>query len=139
MSILALINTLVFALLGGIHIYWVLGGIWGMNAAVPTNEKGIKTFQPSKLGTLVVAVGLWLFGWINLTYTGWISTELDAAYLKYAVFFIAVIFALRCFGDFRYVGFSKRFKESYFAQMDSKYFSPLCLFLAVSHGLLFFI
>lgn len=131
--VLSLLNALVFAFLGLLHIYWVLGGTWGMIAAVPTDEKGQKLFKPSKLGTLIVALGLFLFGCINLLYTEWITLDLKVIYLKYGILIIALIFGLRSIGDFRYVGFSKRYKSSLFAQLDSKYFSPLCLLLALSH------
>lgn len=131
--VLSLLNALVFALLGIIHIYWVLGGKWGLNAAVPTDEKGQQLFKPSKFGTLIVGLGLLLFGCINLFYTQWISLDTPMIYLRYGILIIAVIFALRSIGDFRYVGFSKRYKSSLFAQLDSKYFSPLCLLLALSH------
>ncbi len=135
--VLPLLNTLIFTFLGVIHVYWVMGGTWGMTAAVPTNENDQRLFEPGKLGTLLVALGLFLFGLINLFNTGWISLNLERDYGKYGILIIAILFALRCMGDFRYVGFSKRFKTSYFARMDSKYFSPLCLFLALSHLYLF--
>lgn len=136
--VLSLINALVFISLSLLHLYWVLGGTWGLIAAVPTDEQGKQLFKPSKFGTFLVGLGLLLFAVINLLYTDWITIDSTVIYLKYGILIIALIFALRSLGDFRYVGFSKRYKSSLFAQLDSKYFSPLCLLLTLSHLVLYF-
>lgn len=44
---------------------------------------------------------------------------------------IAIVFALRAVGDFRYVGFFKRARDTVFARHDTFVYSPLCLALAV--------
>lgn len=138
MKTIALINCFIFILLGGIHIYWLFGGSWGMNVAVPIHhDNNTRLFEPSKPSTLIVALGLFLFGGIDWAATRWIALDFPVSFLKYALLFIAVLFAIRCIGDFRYVGFSKRYKTSRFAVLDSRYYSPLCLFLALSHGILF--
>jgi len=41
------------------------------------------------------------------------------------------IFLLRAIGDFNYVGFFKKIKDTNFGKMDSKYYSPLCLVIAI--------
>ncbi|MEM6843120.1 MAG: DUF3995 domain-containing protein [Bacteroidota bacterium] len=42
-----------------------------------------------------------------------------------------VIFILRALGEFNYVGFFKRVKNTEFARADSRIFSPLCLGIGV--------
>lgn len=132
----AFINAVIFSLLGSIHLYWAAGGTWGMHAAVPTNQAGNRLFEPSKFGTLIVALGLLLFAWVNLGFIGYYSFGISSTYFTYALLLIAVIFTVRSIGDFRYVGFSKRFKNSHFAKMDNTFFSPLCLILAILHAFL---
>lgn len=132
----AFINAVIFSLLGSIHLYWVLGGTWGMHVAVPTNQAGNRLFDPSKVGTLIVAIGLFLFAWVNLGFIGYFNLGISSDYFKYALLLIAVIFTIRSIGDFRFVGFSKRFNASPFAKMDTAFFSPLCLILAILHGVL---
>jgi len=44
---------------------------------------------------------------------------------------LALIFAFRALGDFRYVGFFKRVRGNLFAQRDTWFYSPLCLLLAI--------
>jgi len=40
---------------------------------------------------------------------------------------IAVAFFFRAVGDFNYVGFFKKVKNTGFAKRDNRYYSPLCL------------
>jgi hypothetical protein len=42
---------------------------------------------------------------------------------------------LRAIGDFRYVGFFKRIRDSKFARLDTLAYSPLCAALAVLIGI----
>lgn len=49
----------------------------------------------------------------------------------YGLYVVASIFLIRAIGDFNYVGFFKKVKATEFAINDTKYFSPLCLFLGV--------
>ncbi|PTT14637.1 DUF3995 domain-containing protein, partial [Flavobacterium sp. HMWF030] len=44
---------------------------------------------------------------------------------------IIFIFILRAIGDFNYVGFFKKHRNSEFALKDTKYYSPLCLLIGV--------
>ena len=49
----------------------------------------------------------------------------------YGLYVVASIFLIRAIGDFNYVGFFKKVTTTEFAINDTKYFSPLCLFLGV--------
>ncbi|WP_430613502.1 DUF3995 domain-containing protein [Flavobacterium sp. JP2137] len=131
-------NALIFSILGGFHLYWVFGGQRGMNVAVPTDREGQRLFEPSKQSTLIVALGLFGFAWLNLAVVGMASWGLSTTVLRYALLAIALVFAIRSMGDFRYVGFGKKFKTSPFARMDTAFFSPLCLLLALTHIYLFY-
>jgi uncharacterized membrane protein SpoIIM required for sporulation len=48
---------------------------------------------------------------------------------------IAAVFALRAIGDFRYVGFFKRIRDTRFARLDTLAYWPLCAVLAVLIGI----
>ena len=41
------------------------------------------------------------------------------------------LFFLRAIGEFRYVGFFKRVRDTAFAKADTRFYSPLCVFIAV--------
>lgn len=133
---LPLLNTLVFLSLAAIHIYWLFGGQWALNATVPTDSNGRKLFRPGKLATLAVALGLTFFAMLNMAFAGWIDTGFEPRRIRYGLLAIAMIFLLRAIGDFRYIGFAKRFRRSPFARWDTKLYSPLCLALAITHWLL---
>ncbi|WP_307347298.1 DUF3995 domain-containing protein [Metabacillus malikii] len=48
---------------------------------------------------------------------------------------ITFIFFLRAIGDFKYLGFTKKIKNTNFSKYDTALYTPLCLYL----GLIFMI
>lgn len=133
MVIIIYFNTLVFFLLGAVHIYWAFGGKWGMATALPTNEPGgERLFNPGLIGILVVAFGLFLFAAITLGNLELLQSILPSKYIKPATLVIACIILLRALGDFKYVGFAKKVKNTAFAKSDTMIFSPLCLYLGLT-------
>lgn len=126
--ILSLLNGFVFLVIAAFHYYWVLGGRYGLSAALPeTEHSGQKAFVPGKLMTAAVAT---LFLGIAFLFVG--ILPLPAPVYRYGLWAIAAVTLLRAFGDFKYVGFFKKKSNTVFARYDSRYFSPLCLYLAVS-------
>ncbi len=136
---LAWTNSAVFLVLSGIHVYWLLGGRWALDVAVPTDRNGRYLFRPSMMATLVVAMGLFGFAIVNLAFVGSLSLGVDNRWIQYAIVAIAVVFVLRTIGDFRYMGLAKRYTGSPFAKRDSRLYVPLSLLLALSHLTLAFI
>ncbi|MBK8565266.1 MAG: DUF3995 domain-containing protein [Saprospiraceae bacterium] len=125
---ISLLLSAIFLALSAIHVYWVLGGKWGLAAAVPTNAGGQPLFRPGPVATLAVAGGLLLMGLTVLVRGGLIQFDwLPDRVGEWSVWAIAAIFLLRAVGDFRYVGFFKKERGALFARMDKRYFSPLCL------------
>ena len=133
MFLIASFNAIIFLILSSIHFYWLLGGKWGMNSVVPTTEKtGNKGFVPSALSTFVVAMGLLLFSLIELGNTNLFSSWIELSYFRWGNLLVAFIFVARAVGDFNYVGFFKRTRNTAFARNDTYYYSPLCLFIAIT-------
>ncbi|QIP11746.1 DUF3995 domain-containing protein [Spirosoma aureum] len=134
----ASLNALVLFLICGIHIYWGLGGRWGLRSAVP-ERNGTKTLQPGPFSTLAVAI---IFGCMALFYLYKIGRLPVADSLipdwlnRYGLWLLTGIFLLRAVGDFRYVGFFKRVRNSRFAYLDTRIYSPLCLLLSINTFLL---
>lgn len=50
---------------------------------------------------------------------------------NYGYWIIPSIFILRAIGDFKYVGFFKKVRNTEFAKTDSKWFAPLCLTIGI--------
>jgi hypothetical protein len=144
----------VFGLIAGIHFYWAAGGSWGSRQALPQRpvlseagqaigrdlatrrerDRSTPLFTPGRMATVAVALlffagafgcaALLLFPNIRAWQWGSLNPENGALAG-------AIIFALRAIGEFRYVGFSKRIRGTEFAWWDDRFFSPLCVTLAI--------
>jgi Protein of unknown function (DUF3995) len=128
---LSTINAIILIAIAGIHFYWAFGGRWGANAAIPEIE-GLKAFKPGPFATAIVAIAFLGFASLYLVKINVINIPYPTWILKYGILILAGIFLVRAIGDFKYVGFLKSIKESQFADLDTKYYSPLCLFLGIN-------
>ena len=133
-TFLALVLISIFISIAAIHFYWAFGGSKWTNLVIPTRSDSpkIPLFKPRIIETLIVAIGFLVFAWIigakvQLVPLLWLSQT----YVTYGIFGIALIFLVRAIGEFRYVGFFKSITNTSFGQMDTRYYSPLCLFIAV--------
>jgi len=131
MEVLSILLLIIFIALGGIHFYWIFGGKWGLENALPTNENGKDVLKPNKFATLIVGTGLTIFGVFYLFTSGLVNVQMPSWVLTYGGWIVPTIFMLRAIGDFKYVGFFKRIKHTDFGRMDSKLFSPLCLTIGI--------
>ena len=140
MILSALFNFVILVVVTGIHIYWGLGGNLGLQAAVP-ERNGTTIMRPGRIATLLVSI---IFGCMALFYLykiGWLSTAnafIPSWLNHYGLWVLAGIFLLRAIGDFRYVGFFKRVRNSRFAELDTRFYSPLCFLLSANSFLLIF-
>ncbi len=129
-TVLTILQTTIFALIAILHFYWAFGGKWGFDKAVPTNEEGAKLFEPKALECVVVGFGLFLFIAYYLLKANFIEAPVPQWLMDYSGWIISIIFLIRAIGDFKYAGFFKRFKDTDFGKLDSKFYSPLCLLIA---------
>ena len=128
---LSLILSFIFGALGFIHFYWLFGGKWGLKHVVPT-KAGEESFSaPPKFATFLVAIILILFALIYLLKSGCITINTPTWVENYCYWVIPSIFILRAIGDFNYVGFFKKIKNTHFANADTKWFSPLCIIIGI--------
>lgn len=134
-----IINTLIFFTLSMIHVYWAAGGRWGTGSVLPSVPDGEVLFTPKIYETLIVATGLMLFALVTVGHLAVFDHILDRKIIKYASIAIALIFIARAVGDFKYLGFFKKIKGTEFADKDSRFFSPLCLFLGISSLLMLYL
>ncbi|WBF54835.1 DUF3995 domain-containing protein [Lysinibacillus sp. JK80] len=131
MFILSIVAVGLLWLMSILHIYWAFGGRWGTEAVIPMKEGSQQAvFTPRKWGTLFVAMLLMLASGIILVQGGFMPSFQASIFSKVGSIVCALVFLLRAIGDFKYVGIFKTIKHSTFAQNDSKWYSPLCLFLS---------
>lgn len=120
----------VLAFLSVLHIYWAVGGRWGWANALPQIDNR-PAFTPSRLATVLVAVGLAIAAVVPLVRSAVLSVPAPAWLSQGAAVMLALAFFVRAIGDFRLVGFFKRVRGTSFARWDTRLYSPLCLLLAV--------
>jgi hypothetical protein len=128
---IAILGSVVLALLGLLHVYWACGGLAGKGAVVP-ERNGDRLLNPSRGMTLLVAACLWAGSACLLAQLGEIRAAVPPIFVTGGVWVLAAVFLLRAVGDFRYVGFFKRVVQSRFAYWDTRVYSPLCLLLFAS-------
>ena len=127
MILLKIYLIIVFTAIAGIHVYWAFGGKRGLGPAIPENSDG-PLFESRFAGTFVIAL---------IFFTGSIAVLMDLQTVRvlflqdYLYHLIAVVFALRAIGEFKYVGIFKKIKHSEFALYDSRLYIPLCLSISL--------
>jgi hypothetical protein len=118
-----------------VHVFWALGGKWGKDLAIPTKPGGAgPAMRPRAPATLMVATALAVAADLVAVRIGLLTSALPAWLVHAATVMLTLAFLARAIGDRRYVGFFKRVKGSRFARLDTAFYSPLCLFLAVAVG-----
>ena len=131
--IISFLLAIIFIILSSLHVFWAFGSSWGLEKAIPTKSKDDteKAIKPGPIPCLIVALGLAFFAlfYINqalslqLPIPTWLASTLGWG--------IPSIFTLRAIGEFNYVGFFKKVKGTPFAQMDTYYYSPFCIFVGL--------
>lgn len=121
--------TTTLIILSGLHIYWAIGGSWGIRVAIP-EVNGHPAFKPSRLAILSIAIALF-FAACVATFRGFfLFPAFPGSLAHWASIVIGITFFLRSIGDFHYVGFFKRVHGTAFSTWDTYLFSPLCLLIA---------
>ena len=126
----AIVACLILALLGGIHLYWALGGRVSRDGAIPS-VNGKALLAPTPAVTALVGIALFAMSGLVGATAGLFITPIPPGVLRVATGLLALVF----FGRGSYVGFFKRVKGSLFAIRDTYVYSPLCMVLAVLAGL----
>ncbi len=124
----------VFAILGLFHVAWAAGA--RKATGVIPEVAGKPAFAPGPVVTLLVAATLFGCALLIAALAGWVALPLPTALLRWANLALALAFFARAIGDFRLVGIFKKVRGTPFARLDSRYYSPLCLVIAIAAGLL---
>ncbi len=130
-TLLSVSLSISLALLALIHLNWVVGGTWGFAQALPTNERGEIVLNPGRIDSAVVGSGLLAFALFYLLKSGLVDLPVPNWILTFGGWIIPTIFLLRAMGDFRYIGFFKKVRDTDFGKLDSILFSPLCLTIGI--------
>lgn len=132
MYMIVIITTILLIMMGLFHFYWALGGTVGLDKALPTKE-GKRLINPGS--GLTFFVGTVLVGFSFVAYSLYFDA-VKSDYMIYTGRMVSALFFLRSVGEFNAVGFFKKIKSTDFAAYDTKYFSPLCLYLGAVFAML---
>jgi hypothetical protein len=125
------LSAIILGLVSVLHFYWLFGGTWGLQSSLPEKVEGGAVFTPRWIETLIVAFGLMGMDFILLAQNNFIPFFTPNSFTKWSSIIVTFIFLLRAIGDFKYLGFFKRIKNTNFSKYDTKLYSPLCLFLGL--------
>ena len=92
-------------------------------------------FVPSTAATIAVGVVLALFALLVAATAGLVSLAVPRFVLIWLSYGLALGLLARAVGEFKYVGFFKRVRDSRFAVLDTLFYSPLCLLLSIGVAL----
>jgi hypothetical protein len=132
--ILAPLLCLVFVTLAIWHFRMALRPTSGASGAVPS-VAGKPLFVPSRRATALVGVALLLFACLVGATAGLLEAGIPVRVLSWLCNGLALGLLARAIGEFKYVGFFKRVRDTRFARLDTLLYSPLCLLLAVGVAL----
>ncbi|MFZ3052212.1 MAG: DUF3995 domain-containing protein [Sulfuricurvum sp.] len=127
MSVITILAIVALSLIGLLHFYWAMGGVIGMDIAVPT-ENGQRLINPGKVAA--VMVGIALFGFAFVAYMLYFYDLSSSPYRDYFIisgWILSGIFIFRGIGEFNAVGLFKKIKSSEFAYYDTRFYTPFAL------------
>ncbi len=127
-DVIAILISITLTFLSGLHFYWALFGIIDISTVVPTNPTKGHVISPGKGSSAMVGVILLLFAFVFINK---IAMFIEGKWLNYTAFAIGILFLIRAIGDFKYVGFTKKIKNSKFSRLDTRYYSPFCFILGI--------
>ena len=128
-QIVTLLLCLIFLALAAIHFYWAVGGRMALAGAVPSNGDE-PLFTPGPVASALVGCALVAAASIAALRGEWLLAETPDWLPRVGTWMVALVFAGRAIGDFRYFGFFKRVRGTLFAHRDSRIYSPLCAAIA---------
>jgi len=139
MIVIAFLVFLILQAVALLHLGWAFGMSWPaesremLSAAVVGRPESCQ--MPPRWLTIMAAMGISLAGWVALWGAGWFGPEILDGLRGWALGAAAVIFALR--GGMSYLPFGPlQASVEPFRTLDIRYFSPLCLALALGYLLI---
>ena len=83
----------IFVSISLLHLYWVLGGRWGLSYAVPTlRDNSAPTFAPGIVATLGVSIAIALAAGYVAIRLGWLEVALPSWVWQWGIWVLALVF-----------------------------------------------
>ncbi len=126
-----LVLSTIFFILSLLHFNWAIGGKWGFDKVIPTNVNGERVFNPKKRHSFIVGLCLLVFALHYLLQSGLLAFIISVKTPFFEGWIISILFILRAIGDFNYIGVFKKVKHTDYANLDTKFYTPLCLIMGL--------
>lgn len=127
---LSALGAAILAMVAVLHLYWALGGNAGQSVSAP-ELSGRAVLHLPRYSNALVALGLLAGALVLAARSGALGSAARTPVTAGAAGVMAVGFALRALGDFRFLGFFKSVRGTPFADYDTWFYSPLCVCLAL--------
>lgn len=131
-KILIGVTSLIFIIIGMLHVFWAFGGVWGVKAVLPTEDDSkFPVLQPRMLGTLFIGLFCFFASVLLLVQIDLFTVIQPSPLSKWLCITGGIVFLLRAIGEGKYVGFFKKIKHTRFAKQDTAFYSPLCVWISL--------
>jgi Protein of unknown function (DUF3995) len=130
MAFAAAVLATVLGALAAMHLYWAVRGVSPTSVALPQVD-GHPVFVPSRAATVIVACCLLVASAVAASRVPSLPLARYIPSTRLLPSGFGLVFLARAIGDFCYVGFFKRVRDSRFAVWDKWLFSPLCLLIGL--------
>ncbi|SOC06562.1 uncharacterized protein DUF3995 [Ureibacillus xyleni] len=131
-KILIGLTSLLFIIIGMLHVFWAFGGRWGVNSALPTkDDSNLPVLRPSMVGTLFIGLLCFFASVLLLVQIDLMVVLKSSPLSKWLCIAGGIVFLLRAIGEGKYVGFFKKIKHTRFAKQDTAFYSPLCVWISL--------
>ncbi|MDN4493187.1 DUF3995 domain-containing protein [Ureibacillus aquaedulcis] len=126
------LTSLLFIIIGMLHVYWAFGGGWGVNSVLPTkDDRKLPVLQPRMAGTLFIGLLCFFACLLLLVQIDLVDAINSSPLSKRLCIAGGIVFLLRAIGEGKYVGFFKKIKHTRFARQDTAFYSPLCVWIGL--------
>jgi hypothetical protein len=110
-----------------LHMYWAFAGTSKNSSGVPSLPDGQPLFSPGPLACIAVAIAIATLG-AALAWAVFLPPAV-AWPLRTVLTLALIVLTLRAVGDGRFVGFSKRVRDTAFGRADDALYTPLVVLL----------
>jgi len=130
-QIISIVLFFILFTLAMLHFYWAFGGKWAFENTLPQNESGKRVLNQNPVSCVFVGTMLSMFGLFVLIKSKIILIVLPIWLSQYGFYFLFFLFTARAIGDFNYVGFFKKIKNTTFGRLDYLIYSPVSLLIGI--------
>lgn len=141
MMLVALVLTLVMALVAGLHAYWARGGLWPAQSeqeltSMVVGDPRLTGMPPRALTGLVAGVLAGIALW-PLILAPFLSMVLPWGVLVAATFLLAAVFLVRGMASY-FSGVKRLNAVEPFRRLNRRYYGPLCILVGLGFLMLAF-